>query len=126
MEKRYVLAIECNWQMRKLIRANLEALGLHVREAVSEQHGLQRLDEGRTDLILLDLDRAEEEAGRLIEELQLHAGGRAVPIVLMSSEPPGRQVMQHQQIVGHLKKPFAAPALLEQVRQALDGLFLSE
>jgi CheY-like chemotaxis protein len=43
MMGRCVLAIEHDWRIRKLIRANLEAVGLVVREAVSEQHGLQLL-----------------------------------------------------------------------------------
>ena len=36
-----MLVIERDWRLRKLIRANLEVLGLEVREAVSGRHGLQ-------------------------------------------------------------------------------------
>ena len=56
MEGQTVLAIEHDWRMRKLIRANLEALGVEVQEAVNGQHGLQLLRESQPNLILLDLD----------------------------------------------------------------------
>ena len=73
MDGRYVLAIEHDWRMRKLIRANLEALGLRVREAVSGQHSLDLLAEGWPDLILLDLDLPETDADQLFERLRLRS-----------------------------------------------------
>lgn len=119
MEGRHVLAIEHDWRMRKLIRANLEALGVEVQEAVSGQHGLQLLSECNSDLILLDLDLPDIDAYCLLRGLQVHTDGRRVPVIVMSAEPPGRRLKHNQQIVGHVLKPFAVPALLELVRKAL-------
>ena len=120
MERRRILAIESDWRIRKLIRANLEAMGLEVREAVSEQHGLQWLGQERADLILLDLELADGEALPLLRTLHSRSGKQPVPIVVMSSEPLSRRLMACEHIAGHLLKPFAVPALLEQVRKALD------
>ena len=115
-----MLAIERNWRMRKLIRANLEALGLEVREAVSEEDGLQRLRECLPDLILLDLP--DEEALHLLHSFQYERDGQAIPVIVMFAEPPSRKFMQCEQVAGHLLKPFAAPALLEEVQKVLGGL----
>ena len=120
MAERCVLAIERNWQMRKLIRANLEPLGLEVREAVTEKHGLQRLHEGQPDLILLDLDLPDCGAWHLLDTFQRRFDGQLVPVVLMSVEPPSREAMQNEAVVGHLLKPFGVLALLDQVRSLLD------
>ncbi|MFN2292412.1 MAG: response regulator [Anaerolineae bacterium] len=120
MAERCVLAIERNWQMRKLIRANLEPLGLEVREAVTEKHGLERLGEGQPDLILLDLDLPNSEGWHLLDTFEERFDRQPVPVVLMSAEPPGREVMRNRTVVGHLLKPFGVLALLEQVRSLLD------
>jgi DNA-binding response OmpR family regulator len=120
MMGRCVLAIEHDWRLRKLIRANLEALGLEVREAVSEQHGLQLLGECRPDLILLDLELPGVDAPRLIGTLHAKLDGQPVPIIVLSADPPVRQLLHTDDIAGHLQKPFAASALLDQVCHALN------
>ena len=119
MAERWVLAIGDDWRIRKLIRANLEPLGLEVREAVGTQHGLRRLGSVRPDLILLDLELPNAEALQVLKSFPLGADGRRIPVIVMSAEPPSRQLMRDSQVTGHLAKPFAVPALLEQVRWAL-------
>jgi DNA-binding response OmpR family regulator len=120
MEPWRILAIESDWRIRKLIRANLEAMGLEVQEAVSQQHGLQWLEQKRADLILLDLELADGDAELLLHTLRSRSAKRPVPIVVMSSEPLSRRLMACEHIAGHLLKPFAVPALLDQVRRALE------
>jgi CheY-like chemotaxis protein len=121
MVEHCVLAIENDWRIRKLIRANLEAVGLRVREAVSEQHGLQMLDECRPDLILLDLELPGVNVPRLVGMLRAELDGRPVPIIVLSADPPVRQLLHTNEVVGHLQKPFAASVLLEHVCRALNG-----
>jgi len=121
MVEHCVLAIEHDWRIRKLIRANLEAVGLQVREAVSEQHGLQMLGECRPDLILLDLELPGVDVSRLVDTLHAKLDGRPVPIIVLSADPPVRQLLHRQNVASHLQKPFAAPVLLEHVCRALNG-----
>ncbi len=120
MGKPSILAIERDWRLRRLIRANLEVLGLKVCEAADWQQGLSLVRANRPDLILLDLDLAEEEGPQLLADLHtLH--GRPVPILLLGTEPPSRSLIQQEGVAGYLQKPFAVPALLEQVQWALNG-----
>jgi CheY-like chemotaxis protein len=117
MARHSVLVIEHNWHLRKLIKANLEALGFEVREAVSEQHGLQRLEEGRPDLILLDLDLPGGVG--LLSALRRQHAGDPVPVILIAGEPPNRRLLQRSEVRGHLLKPFGVRCLLEQVERLL-------
>ncbi len=119
--ERCVLAIEHDWRIRKLIRANLEAVGLTVREAVSEQHGLQMLGGCRPDLILVDLELPGVDVPRLVDTLHAKLDGQPVPIIVLSAEPPGRQLLRTDDVASHLQKPFAASVLLEHVCRALNG-----
>jgi DNA-binding response OmpR family regulator len=121
MVRRRVLAIEHDWRIRKLIRANLEALGLEVRGAVSGRHGLRLLGEDRPDLIFLDTELPDMEVTDLLNRLQAELSGQ-VPIIVLCAEPPSRRLRQNGHSVGYLQKPFAVPALLQQVNRALGNL----
>lgn len=114
-----VLAIEQDWRIRKLLRANLEALGLEVREAVNQQHGLQSLEKGRPDLILLDLDLPNDGALKMLHALDRRFQARPVPIVLLSAEPPARNLLHEAQVAGWLLKPFDVSILIAHVRDLL-------
>lgn len=113
------MVIEHDWRMRKLIRANLEALGLEVREAINGRHGLELLREGRPSLLLLDLDLLSMDALHLLSACHAQVSGQRLPIIIMSAEHPQRQLMQGGHASGFLQKPFAASVLVEQVQQVL-------
>jgi CheY-like chemotaxis protein len=119
MTKRCVLAIEHDWRIRRLIRANLEALRLVVREAVSEQHGLQQIRECRPDLILLDLELPGVDVLRLLQSLRAELHEQPVPIIVLCADPLTRHMLRNGQPTSVLQKPFGAPALLQSVRRAL-------
>lgn len=145
-----MLAIEHDWRMRKLIRANLEAIGLVVREAISLQQALAQIREGLPALILLDLDMPGVDAAYLLSSLDAQLSGQPlsgqplsrqtssgeprsrqtsspppvsrqpVPVIVMSAEPPERWLLEHGLATSHLLKPFAISSLLQQVCGALD------
>lgn len=106
--------------MRKLLQANLESVGLDVQEAANGRHGLHLISQGIPDLILLGTDLPDMDALRLLERLHTQLSGQ-VPIIVMSAEPPSRGSKQNDGATSYLLKPFAVPALLQSVGQALDG-----
>ena len=116
-----VLAIEQDWRLRKLLRANLEPLGLEVREAMNQQHGLESLEKGRPDLILLDMDLPNDGGVKMLQALDGRFQGEPVPIVLLSAEPPARTFLHELQVAGWLLKPFDVSVLVAQVRDLLDA-----
>ncbi len=115
-----MLAIEHDWRLRKLIRANLEAAGFEVRAAVDGPHGLRLLRESWPELIILDMDLPGVDVWQLLSSLRAQLEGRPVPIIILSAEPPSREMMRQIPVDSYLRKPFAAPMLLEHVQQALE------
>ncbi len=113
-----VLVVEHDWKMRKLLRANLEALGMVVQEAVSVDHGLVLLGQDDPDLIILDLDFPGVDVLHAVTKV--HAGAKGqVPILALSAEPLGRQFWVQRPFLRFLQKPFSAPMLLQHVQSAL-------
>jgi DNA-binding response OmpR family regulator len=121
MAKRRILTIGHDWRIRILIRANLEALGLEVHGAVNGHHNLQSLGEDKPDLILLETDLLDIEFTPLLDHLQAQLGGQ-VPIIVISAELPSRKLRTNGHAVSYLLKPFAIPALLQKVEQALSNI----
>jgi len=113
-----VLVVEHEWRMRKLIRANLEALGMVVHEAVNMEHGSGMLSQDCPDLIILDLDPSGMDVLNALTMADARAG-REVPILALSAEPPGRQFGMQELSLSHLQKPFSVPMLLQHVQSAL-------
>jgi len=116
-----VLAIEHDWRMRKLLQANLESVGLDVQGAVSGQHGLHLISQMTPDLILLSTELPDIDASYLLERLHAQLSGQ-VPIIVMTAEPPSRRRARSEGATSYLLKPFAVPALLRSVGQALEGI----
>ena len=114
------MVIAQHWRLRKLIRANLEALDLEVQEAVNGRHGLECLEKGRPDLIFLDLDLSENGIQSLLHTLTLRFGTSPVPIILLSAEPPARGLLREVTVQGYLLKPFDVATLVAQVRDLLN------
>lgn len=113
-----VLVVEHDWKMRKLLRANLEALGVVVQEAVSVEHGLALLGQGDPDLIILDLDFPGVDVMHAVTMVKARVEGQ-VPILALSTEPPGRQFWIQKPSLSFLQKPFSVPMLLRHVQSAL-------
>lgn len=117
---RCVLTIGHDWRIRRLIRANLEALGLEVCEAVSEQHGLHQIRDCHPDLILIDIELPGVDMLSLVQALRAELQDQAVPVIVLSADPPTRHLLGGSRSIDVLQKPFAAPALLHLVRLALN------
>jgi DNA-binding response OmpR family regulator len=120
MVRKRVLAVDEDWRIRLLLQANLEAEGLDVQVAVNGKHGLQLAFQETPDLVLLGADLPDMETSKFLERLHARVSGQ-VSVIVISAEPPSRNVEWSHQAVRYLQKPFAVSALLSSVAQALDG-----
>ena len=114
-----MLAIDCEWRIRRLIRANLEPMGLEVREAVGVAHALRLMPDIEPDLVLLSVDGLGSGSVEALDAVRLRLADRSVPIVALSSEAPDRHLLRSGQLTSWLEKPFGVPALVRQVQHAL-------
>ncbi len=119
MRERRILVIAREWRLRKLIQANLEAVGVEVLPAVNGRQGLELLKSTRPDLIVVDLDDWAQDAMNPMGSIRSLLADRTLPVIVMSSVPPGRGRRGEGPAVSHIEKPFAVVKLLEQIEQVL-------
>ncbi|MCL6431880.1 MAG: response regulator [Anaerolineae bacterium] len=120
MARRRALVVEADWRMRKLVRTNLEALGLEVVEAVSTECWAV-LDERPCALVVVDADLPGSNGWNLVAQLRRTPGVGDLPIVVLVSEPIRARLLRRFSRVSALVKPFSASDLVACVECALAG-----
>ncbi len=119
MAPQRALVVDADWKMRRLIRTNLEPLGLEVAEAASAQECLETLQALACDLLLLSADLPDGNGWNTVGALRRMPAGRDLPIVVIAAEPARSRLLQRFQRVSALVKPFSAADLLACVERAL-------
>ena len=81
-----ILVVEDDEATRQVVRRVLTKNGCDVIEAENGCVGLERLDQGLPDLILLDLMMPEMDGFDFLSQLRNRAQWRAIPVVVMTAK----------------------------------------
>lgn len=113
-----VLIVEDEPQIRRFVRAALEAEQCLVHEADSAARGLVEAGTRKPDLLVLDLGLPDRDGVDLVRDLRVWSG---MPILVLSARS-GEQDKVAALDAGaddYLTKPFGIPELLARVRALL-------
>ena len=119
-----LLVADDNKVNRLLLSRNLELLGHTVATAENGRVALDRLHEGRFDLVLMDMEMPEMDGFATTREIRRREGGRVhTPIIAMTANAmdSDRQRCLDAGMDDYLSKPVRAPLLraaLERWRPA--------
>ena len=110
--------IEDEPQIRRFVRAALEAEGWQVFEAATAQHGLRDAATRKPDLVVLDLGLPDGDGLDVIRDVRSWS---AVPIVVLSArvEEDDKIAALDAGADDYLTKPFGVGELLARVRANL-------
>ncbi|HEX8212335.1 MAG TPA: response regulator [Longimicrobium sp.] len=119
-----VLVVDHDDAARALLRTMLEAEGWTVREAENGRVALERMEEERPRLILLDLLMPEMDGFEFHERVRQHPDWRSVPVVVVTSHDLTRE--ERRRLNGYVetivRKAGDSPdALLHRVCELLGG-----
>lgn len=118
MSSPVVVVIEDEPQIRRFVRAALEAEGWLVFEAETAQRGLSEAGTRKPDLLVLDLGLPDGDGLDVIRDIR---GWSAVPIIVLSarSDESDKIAALDAGADDYLTKPFGVGELLARVRANL-------
>jgi len=114
-----VLIVDDDANLRRFVRASLEADGYTVREASSGEAGLAALDEEPPDLILLDVLMPEVDGWEMLRRVQERHGVGTIPVIMFSGRVEGEAEAVKRGAQGFVGKPFTPEALVESTKRLL-------
>lgn len=108
-----VLVVDDERGTRTALRIMLQLEGYAVTEAANGREALQRVQEQRPAVVLLDLRMPVMDGRRCCEELR--ATQPELPVVLMTAAYQAREEASSCGATGCLSKPFDVDAVLDTV-----------
>jgi len=116
LERLTVMVVDDNKNMRSLVRAILEALGVsHVIEAQDGEAAFKKLKEQQIDLIIVDWNMEPVDGVTFTRKVRTdpESPDQFVPIIMLSGHTEKARVMQARDagITEFMAKPIAARAL---------------
>lgn len=124
MERRHVLVIDDESDIREVAGLSLEAVGgFAVSTAASGREGIERAAAEQPDAILLDVMMPEMDGPTTFGCLQCDPATRAIPVILLTAKVgvADRARFDELGVAGVLSKPFDPMALSGQVEALLDA-----
>ena len=116
--KPLILIIEDDAQIRRFLRAALDAEGYRLQESVTAEEGLAQAASRQPDLILLDLGLPDRDGLEVIQ--QIREWGK-IPILVLSARGQEKDKIAALDLGAddYLTKPFGEGELLARMRVAL-------
>ena len=117
----HVLIVEDDAATRQRLQDMLEQQGWLVAQAENGRVGLERLQQRRPDLILLDLQMPEMDGFQLASELHHNSDWRTIPIVVLTAQDLTPE--DPLRLNGYVQKIFRkGPSLHEELLRELRDL----
>lgn len=113
-----IVIIEDEQQIRRFVRAALEASGFEVHEAENGQRGLIETATRKPDILILDLGLPDMDGIEIIRDVRAWS---QVPIIVLSARTNEQQKVQALDAGAddYLSKPFGTAELLARIRAHL-------
>lgn len=116
--KAYVLIIEDEPEIANLIRLYLEKEGISVFHTISGEEGLQIIDQGKVDLIVLDINLPGMDGFEFLKTLRKK---HEIPVVILSARQDDSDMIMGFGIGAddYVTKPFSPRVLSARIRTRL-------
>ena len=119
-----VLLVEDDAAQRERMRAWLEGRQWSVQEAANGREALERLQEGKPDVILLDLMMPEMDGFAVVAALQKEPRWRDIPVIVITARDLDAQDRERlnsgvQSVL--VKEMFRPAELVERIRRLVGG-----
>jgi DNA-binding response OmpR family regulator len=121
---RTVVCIEDELEMIELVKLILGRHNFQVIGAVGGQQGLDKIEEVKPDLVLLDLMMPEMDGWEVYQKMKASETMRDIPVIVVTAKAQSidRVLGLHiARVDDYITKPFGPQELLESVERVLSS-----
>jgi two-component system alkaline phosphatase synthesis response regulator PhoP/two-component system response regulator VicR len=121
--QKYVLAVDDEPHIRRLVEVNLQRAGYRVGTACDGQEALERIREEPPDMVVLDVMMPRMDGFELLRRLKADPGTAEIPILMLTAKAQDADIFRGWQSGVHcyLTKPFNPFELLTYVKRVFDA-----
>jgi len=122
--ERTVVCIEDELEMIELVKLILGRHNFRVIGAVGGQQGLDKIEEIKPDLVLLDLMMPEMDGWEVYQKMKASETMRDIPVIVVTAKAQSidRVLGLHiARVDDYITKPFGPQELLESVERVLNS-----
>jgi len=113
------LVVDDSSSMRQLVAFAVKGAGYDVVTAASGNEAVEKLSEGKFDMVITDLNMPEMDGIELIRSLRTLPDYKFVPIIMLTTESQEAKKQEGRLAgaSGWIVKPFSPERLLDVVRR---------
>lgn len=122
MEISRVMVVDDEPDLRELVKITLNRRGYEVTAVHDGSEALDRLNEEKPDLVLMDVNMPEMDGWETLEELEERGITEEVPIAMFTVEELTIKKMMRkdmENLAGYIEKPFDREDLIEVVEKII-------
>jgi CheY-like chemotaxis protein len=118
--KPLALVVDDELDLRHVVRSVLEHVGMNVVEAANGREALARLDEGRFDLVVTDIQMPLMDGLELLRAIRLRPGAPPKVIVVSAQEHRAAEALTGG-AYEYVRKPFELRHLMSVATRAVQA-----
>lgn len=120
-EKKLILVVDDEEDIRLLISYNLKSAGYEVLEAATGADAIMLIREKRPNLVLLDLMLGDISGLDISRIIKADSEVKRIPIIMITARTQERDIVKGLDLGAddYITKPFSIPILLSRVRSVL-------
>jgi two-component system chemotaxis response regulator CheY len=115
------LVVDDSAAVRQLVSFTLKEAGFEVREGSNGQEALDRLETGKVDLIITDLNMPVMDGITFIRNVRSRPANKFTPVLLLTTESQAEKKQEGKAAgaTGWIVKPFHPQKLLDVIAKVL-------
>ncbi|MDI6827416.1 MAG: response regulator [Armatimonadota bacterium] len=121
---RKILAVDDEKHIVRLVQVNLERQGYEVVTASDGKEALQKVEEEKPDLVILDVMMPYMDGFEVLQNLRRNPSTRDIPVIMLTAKAQDADVFRGWQsgVDCYLTKPFNPMELISFVKRIFKSM----